>query len=199
VIRAVVFDIGNVVCAFHPDRRLRALATRTGLEPEQIHDAIWASGLDGRAESGELSPVDTERLLIDALERRIDAVGLREAWSTAFAIDPRVRDIVATLERPAFAFTNNGPLFTVCLAHELAPIARMFERVICSWQVGARKPDPTAFGELCREVGHLPEELVFVDDRRDNVESARTIGCTAIAYTSALGLAAELRRLHVAA
>jgi glucose-1-phosphatase len=199
VIQAVVFDIGNVVCAFHPDRRLRALATRTGLEPERIRDAIWASGLDARAESGELSTADIVRSLLGALDQRIDAAGLREAWSSAFAIDPRVRDIVATLHRPAFAFTNNGPLFTICLAHELAPIARMFERVICSWQVRARKPDPAAFEQLCREVRHVPEDLVFVDDSRDNIESARTIGFTAIRYTSAFRLAAELRRLRLAA
>jgi glucose-1-phosphatase len=197
MIQAMVFDVGGVVCAFDPDRRLRALATRTGLEPEQIHEAIWTSGLDGRAEGGELSTADTERLLLDALGHRIDAVGLREAWSSAFVIDPQVRGIVASVERPAFAFTNNGPMFTVCLAHELAPVARVFERVICSWQVRARKPQPAAFEQLCREVRREPEDLCFVDDSRDNVEAARAIGFTAIRFSSADRLADDLARYQL--
>ncbi len=32
MIEAAVFDIGNVVCAFDPARRLRVLANETGLE-----------------------------------------------------------------------------------------------------------------------------------------------------------------------
>ena len=108
MIRAVVFDLGNVVCEFDPDRRLEALADCTALDRRRLHEAIWASGLDRRAEAGELSTVDAERLLLDALDNRVDGATLRRAWSTAFAADREVCDVVTSVDLPVFAFTIRG-------------------------------------------------------------------------------------------
>ena len=192
MIRALVFDVGGVVCTFDPDRRLDALARETGLERAYIHHAIWASGLEERAEVGALPAVGVERTLLDVLEGRIDALALRKAWSSAFTADPAVCALVMSVELPCFAFTNNGPMFTDCLAHELAPVRRCFERVICSWQLRARKPDPVAFERLCRELCRAPENLLFIDDNADNVMAARSVGLTALVYESVTRLAEDL-------
>jgi glucose-1-phosphatase len=194
VIRAQVFDIGNVVCAFEPARRLHELAHVTGLAPRLIHEAIWESGLDGRADAGELTPGELERALLGALDDRIDAVTLRSAWSSAFAPDPAVVAVVRRLERPSFAFTNNGPMLTACLAHELAGVDALFERVVYSWQIKRQKPDPVAFERLCAELQRPPEELLFVDDSPENVAGARSAGLAAVVFTSEHALVADLER-----
>jgi len=194
LIRAVVFDVGDVVCSFVPERRLRQLARLTGLDADLIHAAIWTSGLDDRAEAGELSPADLEVLLLDALDGRIDADALRAAWSTAFTPDADVCAVVGRLERPAYAFTNNGPMLSACLSYELRALGQLFERVICSWQLKARKPDTAAFERLCAELHHRPEELLFVDDCARNCASARQVGLTAITFTSVEGLVDDLGR-----
>jgi len=196
MIRAVVFDLGNVVCTFNPERRLRELARRTGLEPVRIHEAIWTSGLDASAEAGQLCLSDVQQALVDALDNRIDAVTLRAAWSTAFIPDNAVCAIVRHLRHPSFAFTNNGPMLTDCLDHELMEIEQLFQRVICSWQVRARKPDPAAFERLCAELRRPPEELLFIDDDRNNTASARSVGLATITFTSAERLAADLDQLQ---
>jgi len=196
MIRAAVFDLGNVVCTFNPERRLQELARRTGLEPERIHDAVWTSGLDARAESGQLSVADVQQALVDALDNRIDLVTLRAAWSTAFIPDNAVCELVRRLHHPSFAFTNNGPMLTDCLGHELTAVEQLFQRVICSWQVRARKPDPAAFERLCAEVRCPPEELLFIDDDRNNTASARSVGLATITFTSAERLAADLHQLQ---
>jgi len=196
MIRAVVFDLGNVVCTFNPERRLQELARRTGVEPERIREAIWTSGLDARAESGQLSLADVQQALIDALDNRIDAVALRVAWSTAFIPDKAVCEIVRRLHHPSFAFTNNGPMLTDCLGHELIEVEQLFQRVVCSWQIGARKPDPAAFERLCAEVRRPPEELLFIDDDRINTASGRSVGLATITFTSAERLAADLNQLQ---
>ena len=195
MIRAVVFDLGNVVCAFDPERRLSELARLTGLPPALIHDAIWTSGLDTRAESGELHPAEIERAILDALDNACDAHALRVAWSRAFIPDPAVCAVVERVDLPRFAFTNNGPLLTECLAHELESVERLFRRVICSWQLRARKPDAVAFERLSTELQREPAELLFVDDNVDNVTSAQTVGLTAIQFTTAERLATDLDSL----
>jgi FMN phosphatase YigB (HAD superfamily) len=199
MIQAVIFDLGNVVCTFDHERRLQELARRTGLAPERIHEAIWTSGLDARGESGQLSLADVQQALVDALDNRIDPVTLRAAWSTAFIPDNAVCEIVRRLHHPSFAFTNNGPMLTDCLGHELIEIEQLFQRVICSWQVRARKPDPAAFERLCAEVRQPPEELLFIDDDRNNTASARSVGLATITFTSADHLTADLDQLQALA
>jgi putative hydrolase of the HAD superfamily len=196
MIRAVVFDVGNVVCRFTPERRLQGLAQHTGLEPDRIHEAIWTSGLDTRAEAGQLSPADLERALRVARDNRNDTVTLRATWSNAFIPDHAVCELVGRLDRPAFAFTNNGPMFTDCLAHELIDVAGLFQRVICSWQLRARKPDPAAFERLCADLQQPPEELLFIDDDSNNTASARSVGLAAITFTNAEQLTVELHQLQ---
>jgi putative hydrolase of the HAD superfamily len=149
-----------------------------------VHEAIWTSGLDFRAESGDLSPADAERLVIAALDNRVDSAMLRSAWSAAFVADAAVCDFVTGLALPAFAFTNNGPIFSACVADGSIAVGRLFERVICSWQIGARKPDPIAFERLCAEIEYPPEQLLFVDDDADNVAAARSVGLTAITFAT---------------
>jgi HAD superfamily hydrolase (TIGR01509 family) len=194
VIRAQVFVIGNVVCRFEPDRRLHELARVAGLAPTLIHEAIWESGIDARADAGALTPGELEREVLAALDDRIDAATLRAAWSTAFPPDPGVTALVRRLERPSFAFTNNGPMLTACLAHELAGVDALFERVVCSWQIKRQKPDPVAFERLCAELQRPPEELLFVDDSPENVAGARSAGLAAVVFTSEHALVADLER-----
>ena len=72
----VVFDLGGVLCHFRPDRRLAALAAETGLVAAQIEQAIRGSGLDRRAEQGELTRDETVGALLDALDPQLARYGL---------------------------------------------------------------------------------------------------------------------------
>ena len=90
---------------------------------------------------------------------RIDSipVTLRMAWSTAFVPDHAVCRLIERVRTDRFLFTNNGPIVTECLAHELQNISRLFSRTVCSWELHARKPDPLAFTGLAHELDRSSE------------------------------------------
>ncbi|HCP23855.1 MAG TPA: HAD family phosphatase, partial [Dehalococcoidia bacterium] len=46
------------------------------------------------------------------------------------------------------------------------------------------KPDPAFFQRILGGLGAPPEECVFIDDRPENVESARTLGIDALHFQS---------------
>jgi len=189
---AVVFDIGDVVCRFRPAERLRELASATGLDAQAIDDAIWGSGFDARADRGELQPDAVQGFLRGALQQRLDRDQLREAWSQAFLPDEQVCKLAERVRVPVYAFTNNGPMLTLCFQHELSEVASRFERIVCSWEVGACKPDPVAFQRLCTELYRPATDLLFVDDSTQNCDGARTAGLQAIHFRGAEELADEL-------
>ena len=51
-ISVLLFDAGGVVFRFQPERRLHALMTATGLEPEVIHERLWESGFSADCDRG---------------------------------------------------------------------------------------------------------------------------------------------------
>ena len=181
----VVVDLGGVVCRFAPEVRLQALVGLTGRRADDVEAAIWGSGLDEAAEAGAFGPEEACARVIDALGVNVEPDSLRAAWSLAFVPDVDVLAVIDDLRTPPVLFTNNGPLLSLALDHELAGVAERFADCVCSWQLGRRKPSPDAFRLLARHLGQRLSDLVFVDDSPPNVAAAGAVGLDALVHTSA--------------
>lgn len=196
---AVVFDFGGVICEFHPERRLRALSLATGIPATEVQDAIWGSGLDERAELGEFTPSEASEAILDALGRRLDKTTLRAAWSQAFVPDESVCALVRDVRTRRYIFTNNGPIVTDCLAHELEATSQLVDQVICSWEIRATKPDPVAFHRVASELQCSLAEITFIDDAVMNCRSAASVGMRTIHFQGAPELRRLLNQMHLLA
>ena len=196
-VRLAVFDLGGVVCRFDPDARRRALASVTGRSGDEIDAAIWDSGLDRRAERGEIDPAALPALIGAALAVDIATDALRAAWSLAFEPSDEVLALVDRLHVPAVLFTNNGPIVDRCLDHELSRVRARFAHVLLSWRLGAVKPEPAAYEAVIARLGVGADELLFVDDSSENVAAARALGWAAEVFVDAATLERHLveRRL----
>jgi 2-haloacid dehalogenase len=69
----------------------------------------------------------------------------------------------------------------------------LLEDVVVSGVEGVAKPDPAVYELLVARTGRALGELVFVDDRADNVAAAAACGMTAYVFTDAARLRADLR------
>lgn len=74
----------------------------------------------------------------------------------------------------------------------------LFDDQIVSGEVGMKKPDTNLFAYVSKKFGVKPNNIIFVDDKLENVESAKQAGLNAIQFTSLEGLVAELRNLKIA-
>jgi putative hydrolase of the HAD superfamily len=68
----------------------------------------------------------------------------------------------------------------------------LFEVVVESAIVGARKPEPRIFQVACDLLGVEPEEAVFLDDLGANLKGARALGMTTIKVDHTLSAIDEL-------
>ncbi len=70
-----------------------------------------------------------------------------------------------------------------------------FDPCLLSYQVGFEKPDPAIFRVLLTELGSpKPKEVVFIDDKADNVEQAKALGIDAILFESSDQIRSELQQ-----
>jgi HAD superfamily hydrolase (TIGR01509 family) len=181
-----------VAAHFHPARRLSALALETGLAPIVIHERLFVSGLDHAAEVGEHTAESVASAIIERLDHRIPLDQLVAAWSCAFEPNNELLAAIAGVNRRRALFTNNGPMLDMCLSGPLAPIAEAFDIAVCSWHVGATKPDPKAFIRTTDRLGARPSCLLLIDDVVNNVVAARSVGWRAILHTSVADTTASL-------
>ena len=68
-----------------------------------------------------------------------------------------------------------------------------FEPCLLSCEIGYDKPDPRAYEILLNKIDLPAEQIVFIDDRIENIEAAQKLGIDAILFTSHAQIEKELR------
>jgi putative hydrolase of the HAD superfamily len=63
-------------------------------------------------------------------------------------------------------------------AHKLFPtdVLEAFEQIFLSYELQLAKPDRRIFEEVLRQTGITANETLFIDDNRDNIATAQTLG-----------------------
>ncbi len=67
-----------------------------------------------------------------------------------------------------------------------------FDVLVWSYQVRVAKPDPAIYRHVLKELGTLPEEALFIDDKQANIEAARALGMKGLLFTTVAQLRADL-------
>lgn len=195
-ITLVLFDMEGVLSHYDRAMRTERLAALTGCAPEAVRHAIWGSGLEARADAGEIG--DDEYLhelaiLLNAPISRDDWLAARHASITpngeALALAARV----AESHRIA-VLTNNCRLFTDHIGYLNPPVARLFgSHVYSSASYGAAKPAAQTYLRCLEQLGVPAAETLFVDDTAANVSGAIDAGLQAHRFVSVDALSHELQ------
>nr|WP_231135285.1 HAD-IA family hydrolase [Motilibacter deserti] len=111
-----------------------------------------------------------------------------ESW---LHVDERVAGALPALRERGvrLGLLSNAPV-PIARRIEEQPWAQSLHTLTFSCDIPAAKPDPAAYVAALDALGAAAEEVVFVDDRAENVEGARAVGITAIHFTEA-GVALE--------
>jgi HAD superfamily hydrolase (TIGR01509 family) len=99
-------------------------------------------------------------------------------------------DELQKTEIPMYALSNYSRWYE--LIEERLEISRWVSWRFVSCDTGLRKPDRETFLFAARALEVPPERCLFVDDRKPNCESARSIGMPSIHFRDALSLRAQL-------
>lgn len=67
-----------------------------------------------------------------------------------------------------------------------------FKPCLLSCEIGLEKPHPEAYSALLEAIQLAPDEIVFIDDKTENVEAAKKMGIDAIVFESPAQIRKEL-------
>lgn len=194
MIKAIVFDFGSVILAERPAALVRGYEEELGLAPGMLYRVLyghpsWQDVMLGRkdmeAHWKEIGP------LLGLPSPEAIAAFQQRFWADE-RLDAAMLDLVRRLNGEyKLAVLSNAP---PGLAKWMAQwqILDLFDVVICSGEVGLSKPDPAIFRLTLDRLAVAPREAVFVDDRPEHVETARSLGIWGIQFTSAEALLGKL-------
>jgi putative hydrolase of the HAD superfamily len=196
-ITLVLFDMEGVLSHYDRAARVAHLSAVSGQSADAVRHAIWGSGLEARADAGEIGDDEYLSALGDLLNCRIG----RDDWLTSrrASITPNA-DTLALAARVAerrriAVLTNNCGLMIDNMAYLNPAVARLFGVQIyaCAW-FGAAKPAAQAYLGCIERIGARADETLFIDDTEANVAGAIDAGLHAYRFTGAEALAEELAR-----
>jgi 2-haloacid dehalogenase len=191
--KAVIFDIGNVLIEWQPERYFDQVIGEE--RRREMFANVDLHGMNDRVDGGEnFSAVLTETA--NAFPHWRDEINhWHDNWLdlASPAIDHSVRLMAALQEKgvPVFSLTNFG-IETYALAAKKYLFLRGFDRDFISGHMGVIKPDPQIYQMLEIESELSGSELLFTDDRVENIEAAAARGWQTHLFESSQGWADRL-------
>lgn len=176
-INAVIFDIGNVLIEWQPERFFDA---KIGEDRRRaMFAAVDLHGINDEVDRGS-NFRDTIYAAADANPEFADEIRMwHDHWIelAAPAIPQSVRILRALRAKgiTVFALTNFG-IQTFEIAEPVYPFLGEFDRRYISGHMGVIKPDVEIYERLEADCGVDPTTLLFADDRIDNINAAKARG-----------------------
>jgi putative hydrolase of the HAD superfamily len=196
---AVLFDYGMVLSG-PPDAVARARMERLLDVPAQRLDAAYWEFRDAY-DRGALSGEAYWREVARCVQRPLSEYQLAELIraDTALWTQPNEPMIAwaAALQR---AGVKTGILSNLGDAMEAGirgrfPWLEAFAHHTFSHHLGIAKPDAAIYRHAAEGLGVPAGEILFVDDREENIRAAREAGMVAVQYLGHEGFVAEMERL----
>lgn len=196
-IDTVLFDYGMVLSG-PPDpaswAKMRSIA---GLGEDRLHAAYWKfrhdydrGALTGRA-YWQAVATDAGITLSDAQIAALFAADV-DLWTT---LNPPVVEWAGRLQR---AGVRTGILSNIGDAMAEGVVAKFpwlagFHVCIWSHALFLAKPDPAIYLKTAEALHTAPTNILFIDDRKENVDAATALGFQTVQYTSQAAFEREMR------
>jgi HAD superfamily hydrolase (TIGR01509 family) len=191
----VLFDLGGVLVDVDQSRIFEGLAAQTGLDAIEV-----------RAKVLEAVPLNGAFIVEEYLPKRITAE-VNRALGVALAEDAVVRAVNAELGKTIEATAALLPLLHArskvgCLSNTNSihwdyllssyHFMSLFDRRFASQIVGHAKPGRDIYLRVTELLGVAPRDILFFDDKEENVNTALTLGWNARLYVNNDELTAHL-------
>ncbi|NBY19802.1 HAD family phosphatase [bacterium] len=177
IVKAIVFDLGEVLIKldFSQVMALRKKCTQQleasiqSMNEWPIYDAF---------ERGHVNEFEFIQKINLELSLSLNPETFKTIWNSV--LKEPVPEIGTTLKRlnkkyPLWALTNSNETHIKHFKNNY-PWHQEFQEVLTSFELGHRKPEKEIYEKMLNRIGFKSDEILFLDDRKENVEGARKLG-----------------------
>ncbi len=186
-IKAVFFDLGNVIICFDYMIAVKKIAKKTDKTPSEIFELFFSSHLTDLFDSGAIDETEFFRAVKDLLKLNgLDKEDFYDIWNNIFwenaGIAKLIKDIKMKFQK-FFIVSNTNKAHWEYVWNKF-PVVRLADKVITSFEVGALKPDRRIYNKAIEEADCKAEKIFYTDDRVELVQAAGDLGFNAYAFST---------------
>jgi FMN phosphatase YigB (HAD superfamily) len=211
-IQMIYFDLGNVLVSFSHERMCQQMASVAGVPLDVVRTAVFG-GDDGHAaqiryETGDIDTDGYFDFFCRAIGTRPDRRRLERAFCDIFvpieASWALVRKLAEAGHRLGILSNTNSLQWEWCtdgrfpLLAGIGKASSPFTWAVLSYDVRSMKPDRAIYDAAMARAAATASEVLFIDDRPENVAGAKAAGIDAVLFTDAEQLKVDLRARGVA-
>ncbi len=198
--QAIIFDLGNVVINISVDNVFDYWANTTGLVAQDLKRNFHIGNVYAQFERGEIDSPTFRKYVLERLKLEINDAEFDRGWNTIYLdIVPGVEDVLRSLKKNfrLVALTNTNEIHAKVWKRKYSPMLGHFEKVFCSHEIGARKPEQKAYLTVLEYLKLKPCDVVFLDDLYEAVHGASEMGITSVLVSSLEQMISELHKLRI--
>ncbi len=174
-IKAIIFDLGNVLIPLDWQRAQECFESLGGTITEDNFPLLEKLAND--FDRGSLSADQFRHLFSKAMGlENVKKEDFDRCWC-AFVLDyPEDRknlvELLAT-EFDLYVLSNLNPIHYEHIKTFRTWDEKPFKKLFLSYQMKTRKPEKEIFEKVISQIPHNPEEIIYFDDKKEFVDSAR--------------------------
>lgn len=181
-IKSILFDLGNVLAYIDFDAFWRSLGYYQPKEIAPFKDGynVWTF----RYETGNISTDEYLKRLQSVFNNRFTLAQLKHAFGSII-LDPvdGMKEIVKKVSqthRTALVSNTNEIHYTMSRAK--FDVLKMLPKHYLSFRLHVMKPAKEFYTAIIKDEGIIASEILFIDDKIENIEGALLVGMKAIKF-----------------
>lgn len=194
MIKAIVFDLGNVLIPFDYQRAIENFnKLESGLGEKFYKFAKDNYPLHREFEAGKITEDAFIATMLRGMNSSIDREVFCKFYSDIFTLNEDVISLLPILKNTyrLFLLSNTNSIHKK-YGYEHYPFLMNFEKLFFSHEVGAVKPEKKFYNAVAQYSGLNPEEHIFIDDIEEYALGAKQQGWDAIQFKGFEQLKSEL-------
>jgi HAD superfamily hydrolase (TIGR01509 family) len=192
-IKAVVFDMGNVVLKVDHMIACKKFSRFSDLSKEDIFKKIIGSSLEDSLERGLISPESFYESISKKIGVDISFDDFSNIYNDVFSTNDGMSEIIFELKDKVkiMLLSNTNELHFSWVDKKFSVLKNFNQRVL-SYKIGARKPEKEIFLHALDVLDLMPKETVYVDDLEEFVKASGKLGMNSILFKSPSAFRSEL-------
>jgi putative hydrolase of the HAD superfamily len=174
VIKIVLLDIGNVLLEVNWQNAIKALGLKDVDSILKIHDGP----IYDKFERDQISEREFFESIKAELQLKHSFLELRAAWNSI--LEDEVPGVANVLEKyksqvTYYALTNSNRTHIESEIKNFK-VFGFIKKIFTSYELKCRKPEPEIYKKVLKELKCQPQEILFLDDKPENIQAALAEG-----------------------
>lgn len=182
----VIFDYGNTIVEFEPMNIVKRFGITDNADAEILCEKVFDRKYWDKLDSDDISQEEFINGVLSELPQRLHGIAtdICNNWITNLPFIQGMDELIYKLEQDGYKIyllSNISKHFAE--NSDKIGIFKQFDGLVFSGAIGLIKPNKDIFEYILHKYNLIPSETVFIDDNKDNVNTAERIGVKSLLFT----------------